>query len=1858
MRNKMKRTLVMMLILAMTVSNVAFAAGGLTFDDSGLSKNVGYKIAEDLKNSGIDGDQEVRVIVEMADAPIIESATVLGKKVSDLDSGFITELQEAIAEEQAKVIDASTDTMDVFDVHEQFSNVYNGFSTTLLMKDVEQLAENSLVKSISFSNVYSRPEPQMTSSSFYTESNYVNQDLGYSGEGMVVAVIDTGIDYTHKDMVLDEDVATSLDEATVASMLGLDAQALSGGYFTEKVPYGYNYMDGDMEIRDIAAGASMHGMHVAGTVAANGEIKGVAPNAQVLAMKVFGNDPAFESTFGDIIIAAIDDSIALGADVMNLSLGSTASFVDETDPEQQAVRRAVENGIVMAISAGNASYSGDGIFGTLDLIMGENPDAGVVGSPGLTADSLQVASINNFLYLYKTSVSIEGYDFDFFGYGKDEWNVNESFELVAIGGTKLGEPGDYDGLDVTGKVVLVSRGAYSFYDKTQNAAEAGAAGIMVYDHGESQFYFDQGGWDVPFMKIEKEDGLALEALLETVDSLEFSVAYGPDGEYMDPVSGMMSDFSSWGTTPDLSFKPEIAAPGGNIYSTLNDDTYGYMSGTSMAAPHVAGGSALMLERIKEDSIFAAINLESDEASVLAKNILMNTATPVESTDNTSLMNVFYGLPIPVATIIGFNSESPTGLGYASPRQQGAGSMNLAHAMATEVVVTEVESGLAKVAVGEIEGQTLEFTLKVKNYGDATAMYALNGSMQVDGMLFGYNTLTSIEVDATYEYGYKGESLGQFDYITVGPGEESLLDVTMTMADEAFEYVSSNAPNGFFIEGYMILHTDDEILYNDLEAAVEAAIEIESLIADKTDDITTQAALILKLEEDRDIEVSTLAAIELELASYEDDYTSYLEKKEVINEARAAVRKYQRIVNEREEVLAILLSGQSSVELYEQYLLMLNHEIDAYEADVENYTLILQGLQAQLEMTRNPIMQLVLLVQIMDTQNQLTNAMEQLAYLETLRDAASISQADIDFIEAVTSRVRAELAEAEAKLALAEEALLAAIEAITTDERQAAKASEALMAEIEAQENIITELEVEIAKERAVLETMLTELEALEQELALAEAVISQAGQTYLEALPLSIPFMGFAGNWSDADGFDRSNYAGGGFYEMTAMLDENDYFLGYNDGMEAFIGSASGFSPNGDGYRDSTVPLYSLMRNMVDLEYWVEDAEGNLVQDLGYLEAERKNYYDSGYAPDYKYHPEYGWDGTKGFESVEDGQYYYVIGGYIVANDDDAVETFYKELVMPVKVDTLEPVVTEIYYTIGDEVLIAVSDDGDGTGVGYYELLNEADFSSLAVSYDGYFDMSEVPVADTVLYIEDYAGNGALYDGPIVNDDMYPDITIDVEPYGIYTTREITTYGVVSDDLPTDVTINGNPVIFSYDGGEDNEFMYSESFDSDGLKIFRVDGVDAAGNTIGYARKFYIDSEAPAITSAKDDLNKVIYVESETNAYDIDVMVSDNFPDLVVKVNNNEVFTQSEDFVSYPERLVPVAYNYTETLELVDGANVVYFEGVDVTGTSTKASITVYRLAEGETNPMEELAEIRILNEDPTTVRIGSSFTLSLAYVLKDGTVMTEKDNVMVSASPSAKVTVDGLTISGKATGDTLVTVSCENVTAEMTVRVLPRANTGTPGTLVTDTESTTTDTETILDEEIVQAAPEMLVGPYLDGYPDGSFMPEGLIKRSEIAKILNGVVGLELTEMASFNDVTDHWAMSHIATLENAEILDGYEDGTFKPEANIKRAEMASILSKLMDKLELEVGDNEVVYIDIQDHWAEDHINKIAAYGIEIDEGATSFMPEELLTRAEAVVMINQLMGLETSEGAEMKSFTDVPEGYWAYEAIMNAAK
>lgn len=595
-------------------------------------------------------------------------------------------------------------------VRRQFGYLMNAFEATLPESKIDDLRDEPEVASVEKERLYyplndlkSIHEIQGVTQAF--KSSHKNLD----GRGMVISIIDSGIDINHKDMRIDADAKNSEKLKPIAG-------------FNEKVPAGFNYADENYDVKDVSS--IQHGMHVAGIAAAHGcnsdgtcemgRIDGVAPNAQLLAMKVFSNKPDPGPARDADIVAAIEDSVKLHADVINLSLGSSNGFGGNSNATSYALRKALEAGVLPIVSAGNFgsnfSWYKDDIndFGKLD-------DA-TLGMPASYPSAFTVASVEN-----SSTMQTAGYYFDKSGHknllpysfvhgGPNGEAENAEHEIVNAG---HGTASDFSNLaskniSVKNKYVLVERGENKYKEKFENAKNAGANGVIVYNQaGNSDLFLGiEGAEDFDFFiaSIRREDGLkiidAIKAGANSASANSVKVSFGNDiTPINNPNALRPSIFSSWGPTPELDFKPQITGVGGNVWSTQNNNGYITMSGTSMAAPSIAGFVALMLENYKSNNAGAS----TPELVVRARQALMNTAT--------------------ILTHDG--SSSDTGIPYA-PRQIGAGLAQLDKAIATNVIATVKDSKDGKkkayVALRELKSGSHNFTVELHNYGSQTVEF--------------------------------------------------------------------------------------------------------------------------------------------------------------------------------------------------------------------------------------------------------------------------------------------------------------------------------------------------------------------------------------------------------------------------------------------------------------------------------------------------------------------------------------------------------------------------------------------------------------------------------------------------------------------------------------------------------------------------------------------------------------------------------------------------------------------------------------------------------------------------------------------------------------------------------------------------------------------------------------------------------------------------------------------------------------------------------------------------------------------------------------------------------------------------------
>ena len=607
------------------------------------------------------------------------------------------------------------------------------------------------------------------------------------GEGKVVAVVDTGVDMTHPAFAGALGGTPALSADKVASLTPQLGDGKAGTYVSEKFPFAYDYADNDPDASPTGQAGS-HGTHVAGIAAGNaGEIVGIAPDAQIIVAKVA------RSVEGDItdsgLLAALDDMVILHPDVINLSLGQLGGMDNEADSVYATVFKSLQDvGVTVNAAAGNHYTAGYGNTSGKNLPFASDPDSSTQCEPATYSSVVSVASVDNSLAHSAFTVGDRDIPFQRAG-GADGQKMPDLSDLTGgpfeyvDGGIGSAEDGAAlkakypEGL--AGKIVLVKRGSLTFQTKFNNIAGSKPAGFIVYNNvpGDSLVVMSLATDGVPAAFISQADG---EAMLAAADH-HLSVAPGkvvaPSSKYS------MSSFSSWGVTPDLRLKPEVAAPGGNIYSSVPGGTYEFMSGTSMATPQMAGVSAVVLQRVQNDPLFASMSAR--EKVDVVQNLIMGTAAPIAD-------------PL-----------QDTGDPY-SPRKQGSGLANVLAATTSSVYPTVAgapESSRPKADLGDgTKGWHFDVTLH--NLSGVEATYALNtqalSEFVEDGFFTGHSSdWRGKGVDIAYS-GAAVSGTGEGATITVPASGEATVGVDVTPRATFDSYVAQNAPNGTFLDGFVRL----------------------------------------------------------------------------------------------------------------------------------------------------------------------------------------------------------------------------------------------------------------------------------------------------------------------------------------------------------------------------------------------------------------------------------------------------------------------------------------------------------------------------------------------------------------------------------------------------------------------------------------------------------------------------------------------------------------------------------------------------------------------------------------------------------------------------------------------------------------------------------------------------------------------------------------------------------------------------------------------------------------------------------------------------------------------------------------------
>ena len=733
------------------------------------------------------GDQ-VRVIVLTEGRPTAENKTLV-QRFLRTDSRLMREhaaVRQRMAQERIG-----------YKVNFEYTALLNGMSLTVDYADLDEVAAIPGVTKVIPVREYRLPEtePASVSASEMINATVLGDALAADGSGMVIAVLDTGITAGHEAFgIYDGMLQTPAYEK--AQMLEAIADLGHGVYCSQKIPFQYDYADGDNDASDDHSG---HGSHVAGIAAGycateEGEItfRGSAPDAQILAMKVFPSDS--ENTSSDIYMAALEDAFKLGADVINMSIGSPNGFVDDEEAAlNDRIYERLENaGVLCCISAGNEtnmSYNAQNWAGPGYVTAGY-ADYGILDTPASYDGNIAVAAAENEIYpAYLLSVGGESFPYnDSNGTAFLDAFAGQDLEYVMV--PNLGEASDYDDIDVTGKIAVISRGEITFEEKAAFAAAAGAVAAVIYNNQDGALV-SMAIEDhlIPSVFVSQEAGAALAAQEEkTFHVDDESTIIENDNAWA------MADFSSWGPTNDLQIKPTITGVGGNVNSVLSgtEDKYEVQSGTSMSAPNVSGGYASLLEAVCSDDP----GLTRAEAAAIVRNRTLSSAYPL------------------IAYADSYDDEDYFYVPY-SPRQQGAGLIDLLAAYQTKLTIADP---LAELGDDPEKAGVFNVTAELKNISDEERTYAVSLDVMTDygtAENFGsadepdyhlYNCMMPTLLEEGMDY-----TLDAPETVTLAPGETKTVTATITLTDETKSgYLDILFENGAFIDGYLYFDSlDDE-----------------------------------------------------------------------------------------------------------------------------------------------------------------------------------------------------------------------------------------------------------------------------------------------------------------------------------------------------------------------------------------------------------------------------------------------------------------------------------------------------------------------------------------------------------------------------------------------------------------------------------------------------------------------------------------------------------------------------------------------------------------------------------------------------------------------------------------------------------------------------------------------------------------------------------------------------------------------------------------------------------------------------------------------------------------------------------------
>ena len=638
-----------------------------------------------------------------------------------------------------------------------FSSLWNGLSLRIDPSAVTRLAGIPGVRAIyPVQLAFTDPQRPDDGAELYTALAMTGADIahesGYTGAGVTVAIIDSGVDYDHPDLGGCFGPGCRVEAGFDFVGNAYQPNPGAGGYNPVAVP--------DPDPDD----CNGHGTHVSGIVGARAAsphgITGVAPGVTFRAYRVFGCGVPVGSgvsTSTDVLLAALEAAGQAHVNIVNMSIG--AAYQWPQYPTGQAANRLVRMGVTVVASIGNEGGTG----------------AYSASAPGVADDVIGVASFDNsHVRLPAFTISPDNATV---GYspagGAPPAPTSGTFSMRRTGSQTstadgCSAPAPPPG-SLTGAVALIRRGTCSFYEKAINAQAAGAVAVVLYNNVPGPLNAsvlpphdppNLPPVTIPVVGISDTQGAVIDSRLQAGGPDSVTLTWTSETTTVPnlPNGGLISSFTSYGLSPDLTIKPDIGAPGGSIRSTYpldhpgGDHSYATLSGTSMASPYTAGAVALLLEA------------RPSTPAAVVRDILQNSADPKAWS-----LSPAAGLP-------------------DSVHRQGAGMLDVMGAIRSTTLISP-----GKLSLGEVESGSVTRTLTVANNGPTMVTYALShvAAVATRGTYPGTpappNPLQFLNAPSSVAF-----SPGS---VTVAAGSTATVDVTITPLP--------GAPDATVFNGYLV-----------------------------------------------------------------------------------------------------------------------------------------------------------------------------------------------------------------------------------------------------------------------------------------------------------------------------------------------------------------------------------------------------------------------------------------------------------------------------------------------------------------------------------------------------------------------------------------------------------------------------------------------------------------------------------------------------------------------------------------------------------------------------------------------------------------------------------------------------------------------------------------------------------------------------------------------------------------------------------------------------------------------------------------------------------------------------------------------